>query len=201
MPERSATGRRPVATSCSRSRPGCSPSGASRNTTVRDIADAAGILSGSLYHHFDSKESMVDEILRHLPGASCSARYDEIVASDREPAREARGGRARLVRGDRPAPQRGGDLPERRRLPRRLRAVRLPRRAQRAVPSGCGAACCTTASSAGELRARPRRRPRLPLPARHRLGRASPGTGPAARSSADQVADQYLSILLDGIAR
>ncbi|WP_256895473.1 MULTISPECIES: TetR/AcrR family transcriptional regulator [unclassified Rhodococcus (in: high G+C Gram-positive bacteria)] len=35
-----------------------------RATTVRDIADAAGILSGSLYHHFDSKESMVDEILR-----------------------------------------------------------------------------------------------------------------------------------------
>jgi AcrR family transcriptional regulator len=33
-------------------------------TTVRDIADAAGILSGSLYHHFDSKDSMVDEILR-----------------------------------------------------------------------------------------------------------------------------------------
>ena len=35
-----------------------------RSTTVRDIADAAGILSGSLYHHFDSKEAMVDEILR-----------------------------------------------------------------------------------------------------------------------------------------
>ncbi|TDP39433.1 TetR/AcrR family transcriptional regulator [Nocardia ignorata] len=35
-----------------------------RATTVRDIADSAGILSGSLYHHFDSKESMVDEILR-----------------------------------------------------------------------------------------------------------------------------------------
>src|SRR5437764_15234978 len=34
-----------------------------RATTVRDIADAAGILSGSLYHHFDSKESMIDEIL------------------------------------------------------------------------------------------------------------------------------------------
>jgi AcrR family transcriptional regulator len=33
-------------------------------TTVRDIAEAAGILSGSLYHHFDSKESMADEILR-----------------------------------------------------------------------------------------------------------------------------------------
>ena len=37
-----------------------------RNTTVRDIADAAGILSGSLYHHFDSKESIGDEILREF---------------------------------------------------------------------------------------------------------------------------------------
>lgn len=37
-----------------------------RATTVRDIADASGILSGSLYHHFDSKESMVDEILREF---------------------------------------------------------------------------------------------------------------------------------------
>lgn len=34
-----------------------------RATTVREIADAAGILSGSLYHHFDSKESIADEIL------------------------------------------------------------------------------------------------------------------------------------------
>lgn len=34
-----------------------------RETTVRQIADAAGILSGSLYHHFPSKEAMVDEIL------------------------------------------------------------------------------------------------------------------------------------------
>jgi len=34
-----------------------------RATTVREIAEAAGILSGSLYHHFDSKESIGDEIL------------------------------------------------------------------------------------------------------------------------------------------
>lgn len=33
-------------------------------TTVRDIADSAGILSGSLYHHFKSKEQMVEEVLR-----------------------------------------------------------------------------------------------------------------------------------------
>lgn len=32
-------------------------------TTVRQVADAAGMLGGSLYYHFDSKESMVDEIL------------------------------------------------------------------------------------------------------------------------------------------
>lgn len=34
-----------------------------RSTTVREIADAAGVLSGSLYHHFDSKESIIDELL------------------------------------------------------------------------------------------------------------------------------------------
>ena len=33
-----------------------------RATTVRDIADSAGILSGSLYHHFKSKEQMVEEV-------------------------------------------------------------------------------------------------------------------------------------------
>src|SRR3569833_466594 len=32
-------------------------------TTVREVADSAGILGGSLYYHFDSKESMVEEIL------------------------------------------------------------------------------------------------------------------------------------------
>lgn len=32
-------------------------------TTVREIAVEAGILSGSLYHHFDSKETIVDEVL------------------------------------------------------------------------------------------------------------------------------------------
>lgn len=32
-------------------------------TTVRNIADAVGILNGSLYHHFASKEAMVTEIL------------------------------------------------------------------------------------------------------------------------------------------
>jgi AcrR family transcriptional regulator len=55
-----------------------------RSTTVRDIADAAGILSGSLYHHFDSKESMVDEILRTFQ-EELFGQYDEILASDDDP--------------------------------------------------------------------------------------------------------------------
>ena len=48
-----------------------------RATTVRDIADAAGILSGSLYHHFDSKETMVDDLLRGFLD-SLFERYHEI---------------------------------------------------------------------------------------------------------------------------
>jgi TetR/AcrR family transcriptional regulator, cholesterol catabolism regulator len=55
-----------------------------RATTVRDIADAAGILSGSLYHHFDSKESMVDEILRGFLDALFD-RYRAIIAYDLGP--------------------------------------------------------------------------------------------------------------------
>jgi AcrR family transcriptional regulator len=55
-----------------------------KNTTVRDIADAAGILSGSLYHHFDSKEAMVDELLDSFQ-QELWVRYDAIEASDRTP--------------------------------------------------------------------------------------------------------------------
>jgi TetR/AcrR family transcriptional regulator, cholesterol catabolism regulator len=55
-----------------------------RATTVRDIADSAGILSGSLYHHFDSKESMVDEILREFLDGLFSE-YRRIVAADLGP--------------------------------------------------------------------------------------------------------------------
>ncbi len=33
-------------------------------TTIREIGDAAGILSGSLYHHFQTKEEMLHELLQ-----------------------------------------------------------------------------------------------------------------------------------------
>ena len=55
-----------------------------RATTVREIADAAGILSGSLYHHFDSKEAIVDELLDSFQ-QSLWEEYDAIDASDRTP--------------------------------------------------------------------------------------------------------------------
>ncbi|MEE6264655.1 MULTISPECIES: TetR/AcrR family transcriptional regulator [Streptomyces] len=53
-------------------------------TTVRQIADAAGMLAGSLYYHFDSKESMVDEILATFLD-ELWAGYDAVLAADLEP--------------------------------------------------------------------------------------------------------------------
>jgi AcrR family transcriptional regulator len=47
-----------------------------RATTVRHIGDAAGVLSGSLYHHFDSKETILDELL--------SSYLNELVETYRE---------------------------------------------------------------------------------------------------------------------
>ncbi|WP_173405756.1 MULTISPECIES: TetR/AcrR family transcriptional regulator [Streptomycetaceae] len=49
-------------------------------TTVREIADAAGLLAGSLYYHFDSKESMLDEILSTFLG-ELWAGYDAVLAA------------------------------------------------------------------------------------------------------------------------
>jgi AcrR family transcriptional regulator len=49
-------------------------------TTVREIADAAGILSGSLYHHFDSKESIVDELLSTFLAETMAA-YETAIAA------------------------------------------------------------------------------------------------------------------------
>lgn len=55
-----------------------------KGTTTRDIAQRAEILSGSLYHHFESKESMVDEIVRGY-WTELFARYDQIL-EDQGPA-------------------------------------------------------------------------------------------------------------------
>lgn len=61
-----------------------------RATTVRDIADAAGILSGSLYHHFASKEEMVDEVLRGFLDWLFE-RYREVIDNEPNPMERLQG--------------------------------------------------------------------------------------------------------------
>lgn len=66
-------------------------------TTVRNIADQAGILSGSLYHHFDSKESIVDEILAGFFREIMSA-YRSVLDEGKDP-RETIAGLVRIAFG------------------------------------------------------------------------------------------------------
>jgi TetR/AcrR family transcriptional regulator, cholesterol catabolism regulator len=49
-----------------------------RATTVREIADAVGVLSGSLYHYFKSKDEIVQEILVEFLEET-RARYAEVL--------------------------------------------------------------------------------------------------------------------------
>ncbi|MFY1631829.1 TetR/AcrR family transcriptional regulator [Solwaraspora sp. WMMB335] len=58
-------------------------------TTVREIADDVGILSGSLYHHFESKEAMVDEILSGYL-ADLRTRYQQVLADPAGPGVQLR---------------------------------------------------------------------------------------------------------------
>ncbi len=53
-------------------------------TTVREIADEVGILSGSLYHHFESKEAMVDEIITSYLD-DLRGRYKAVLAGESDP--------------------------------------------------------------------------------------------------------------------
>ncbi len=59
-----------------------------RATTVRHIGDAAGVLSGSLYHHFDAKETILDELL--------SSYLDELVDTYRAIVKTGEGPAATL---------------------------------------------------------------------------------------------------------
>ena len=106
-------------------------------TTVREIGDAAGILSGSLYHHFESKEAMVDEILaeylEHLQHS-----YSQVLRATRRsegmPRRSDRG----VVSRHRSPPRRVRDLSERLQLPERPTPLLLPEEAGGRAPEGLG---------------------------------------------------------------
>jgi AcrR family transcriptional regulator len=60
-----------------------------RSTTVREIADAVGILSGSLYHYFNSKDEIVQEILMDFLDA-IRARNAEVLARGQGAAQSLR---------------------------------------------------------------------------------------------------------------
>jgi AcrR family transcriptional regulator len=53
-------------------------------TTIRQIADEVGILSGSLYHHFESKEAIVDEIVSSYL-EDLRTRYKNVLALESDP--------------------------------------------------------------------------------------------------------------------
>jgi len=59
-------------------------------TTVREIADASGILAGSIYHWFGSKEDLVDEILV-TSMRDLATWHDEAFARADTPAERLRG--------------------------------------------------------------------------------------------------------------
>lgn len=59
-------------------------------TTVRDIAGRTGILSGSLYHHFPSKDAIADRIVT-LYLDELIARYESVLAAGGD-ARSTLGG-------------------------------------------------------------------------------------------------------------
>ncbi len=119
-----------------------------RSTTVREIADAVGMLSGSLYHYFDAKDSIVEEILMgfleaiRIDTAKCLARGQGAAKSLHDIVLTS------LLAGN------GGcdrDLPERAQLPAGadpgLRTCRLRPLTYRASGSGSSSRAWRTAVS------------------------------------------------------
>lgn len=56
-----------------------------QGTKVRDIAEAVGILSGSLFYHFRSKDEMLFEIMRETALSLC-LRAEDVVQRTGDPA-------------------------------------------------------------------------------------------------------------------
>src|SRR3954462_10763817 len=59
-------------------------------TTVRDIAERVGILSGSLYHHFTSKDMLLTEIVTSYLDDLVD-RYDDVLAGTENPTARLEG--------------------------------------------------------------------------------------------------------------
>jgi TetR/AcrR family transcriptional regulator, cholesterol catabolism regulator len=60
-----------------------------KGTTVREIAEEVGLLSGSLFHHFATKEDILLEIMREAFLSVC-IRGEEILLREADPVRQLR---------------------------------------------------------------------------------------------------------------
>jgi AcrR family transcriptional regulator len=58
-------------------------------TTVRDIASEVGILSGSIFHHFDSKEEILEAVMTEVSEGN-AARMQKAAALAKTPRRKVR---------------------------------------------------------------------------------------------------------------
>ena len=171
-------------------------------TSLQEIADAAGILPGSLYHHFESKEAILVELLRRY-----HADLDRIAEQCAEPLGRARprvppsngssdlecGDRA--VRGDASAPR-----CRCRSTRARVRTRNSPNwrsSARRRSWRRCCRPCGPPVERLHQVRRRPSRACRPDLSKRCcRSDSTSSGTTPAT----DKVATLLCRILLEGLA-
>ncbi|MBQ1119603.1 TetR/AcrR family transcriptional regulator [Streptomyces sp. B15] len=166
-------------------------------TTVRTIADRAGMLAGSLYYHFDSKESMADEILSAFL-TDLWAGYQRIEEAERGPRETFEGLVAESFRQmERHRPAVALYQKEARHLApqERFRYLadsqeRFQKLWTRTLERGV---------ADGSFRAD------LDIPVAYRFVRdtvwvAAVWFRPQGRKSAAQIAEQYTSMVLDGIA-
>ncbi|CAM5687981.1 TetR/AcrR family transcriptional regulator OS=Streptomyces alboniger OX=132473 GN=CP975_30855 PE=4 SV=1 [Streptomyces alboniger] len=164
-------------------------------TTVRKIADHAGMLAGSLYYHFDSKESMLEEILRTFLDELWDG-YDTVLGADLGPRetlealvtesfREIDRHRAAVAIYQKESKQLVAQ--ERFAFLQASRSAGSRRRGcprwSAGSPPRCSGPTSTSASPTGSC-ATP-------------CGSPRPGTGRRA-ASPEEIARQYLSMVLDG---
>ncbi|MEU6379385.1 TetR/AcrR family transcriptional regulator [Streptomyces sp. NPDC046909] len=168
-----------------------------QSTTVREIADAAGVLSGSLYHHFESKESIIDELLSEYLG-ELLATYREIVSAGSGPRQTLEGLVGAAIR----------SLQDHRAAitvlqNERHHLTQLPRFAyvqrSEAEVQELWVAVITSGVDAGVFRAGidPKIAYRL---LRDAIWVAVRWFRPSGELSADQLTEQYLTVLMEGMA-
>ncbi|CAM5250179.1 TetR/AcrR family transcriptional regulator [Streptomyces tanashiensis] len=166
-------------------------------TTVRKIADAAGMLAGSLYYHFDSKESMLDEILSTFLNELWDG-YDAVLDAELGPRETIE---ALVTESFREIDRHRAAVAiyqKESQAPARPAPLRLPHRIAAQVRAGL-ARTLERGVAAGVFRAD------LDVRLTYRFVRdtvwvAASWYRPGGQHSPEEIARQYLSMVLDGIA-